>query len=90
MSHINSPLSELHSPTSLLSRSLSSFLRVLPTRRLVSSIGIARRRRAMEASRYADADRRARYGHRLRFAIIVDGVIDAHLSRRVADNRRAT
>lgn len=39
---------------------------------------------------YADLDRRVEYGHRLRFAIIVDGVIDAHLSRCVADNRRTT
>ena len=39
---------------------------------------------------YANLDRRIGDGRRLRFAIIVDGIIDAHLSRYVADNRRAT
>lgn len=39
---------------------------------------------------YVDLDQRVGDGRLLRFAIIVDGIIDAHLSRYVADNRRVT
>lgn len=62
-------------------------------RRIISLIDIGRRRRhrvTEVSTRYVMLDRRVVYGHRLRFAIIVDGVIDAHLSRYVPDNRRTT